>query len=89
MPLGKPRTPLKPEAQKASKFGATRAEIAGTAEEPRTKGNLRNRTPAQQEGSGVRGNPESQPGRSGKDAGRGATRILICRPNEPMQNPMS
>jgi len=65
-PPGKPGTPPKPEAPKASRFGATRAEIAGTAEGPRTRGNLRNRTPAQQKGNGVRGNPETKPRRSGK-----------------------
>jgi len=65
VPLGKPGTPLKPEAPKASKFGETRAEIAGTAEGPRPRGNPRSRTPAQQKGIGVRGNPETKPGRSG------------------------
>jgi len=49
--------------------------IAGTAEGPKPRGNLRIRTPAQQKGSGVRGNPEPQPGRSGKmqEAGQLAT----------------
>jgi len=46
--------------------------IAGTAEGPKPRGNLRIRAPAHQKGSGVRGNPEPQPGRSGKmqEAGR-------------------
>ena len=85
MQLGKPRTPLKPEALKASKFGATRTENAGTAEEPRTRGDLRNRTPAQQKGSGVRGNPETKPGQGGKmqEAGQlaasSAGRTSRCR----------
>jgi hypothetical protein len=40
--------------------------IAGTAEGPRTRGNPRNRTPAQQNGIGVRGNPEPKPRLGGK-----------------------
>jgi len=58
-----------------AKFGVTRADIAGTAEGTKPRGNLRIRTPAQQKGSGVRGNPEPQPGRSGRmqEAGQLAT----------------
>jgi len=57
------------------KFGATRADIAGTAEGSKPRGNPKHRTPAQHKGSEVRGNPETQPGRSGKmqDAGQLAT----------------
>jgi len=57
------------------KFGATRADIAGTAEGSKPRGNPKHRTPARQKGSVLRGNPETQPGRSGKmqDAGQLAT----------------
>jgi hypothetical protein len=55
--------------------GQLERTIAGTAEGPKPRGNLRSRTPAQQKGSEVRGNPETQPGLGGKmqDAGRPAT----------------
>jgi len=52
--------------RKHEKLGATRVDIAGTAEEPKPRGNPKRRTPAQQKGSVSRGNPRTQPGRSRK-----------------------
>jgi hypothetical protein len=63
------------QRRRYAKFGVTRASIAGTAEGSKPRGDLRIRTPAQQKGSGVRGNPETQPELGGKmqEAGQPAT----------------
>jgi len=62
--------------------------IAGTAEGPRTRGNPRNRTPAQQNGIGVRGNPEPKP-RLSRKIENAANPRLDRQADGTMNGPMS
>jgi hypothetical protein len=59
------------QRQRHATFEATRSAIAGTAEDPKPRGNPRIRTPAQQKGSGEGATWRRNPGRAGRSRKRG------------------